>query len=138
MIKEFKDNDDIRDSALIFKSTFEQIKKLYEKNPAQAGELAISAIELALTGQISSDDFMIDLMLENIKVVNERNVIKYNKKVEAKREERMKDLQLEIIAELHLKGLKQRQIGDTLGISQQLVSSRLAIIRTDFPELLEK
>ena len=43
----------------IFGGTWEQIKKLYSTNPQQAGELAISAIEMALTGDISSDDFLV-------------------------------------------------------------------------------
>ena len=42
-------------------------------DPEKAGELAISAIELVLTGDVSSDDAMIDLFLEPIKVINERN-----------------------------------------------------------------
>ena len=52
-----------------------------EMDPEKAGELAISAIELVLTGDVSSDDAMIDLFLEPIKVINERNQHNYEVKV---------------------------------------------------------
>ena len=83
MIEFFKDNEP-RSSGVIYNSTFEQIKKLYEMDPEKAGELAISAIELVLTGDVSSDDAMIDLFLEPIKVINERNQHNYEVKVRLK------------------------------------------------------
>lgn len=136
MINNFKDTQ-VRDSGLIYNGTFSQIKKLYEKDPVMAGELAISAIELVLTGEISSDDFMIEMLLENVKVVNEKNKEKYNKRVESQQQKRIEELKLAEIAELHKQGLKQVQIAERLGIKQQLVSYRLGIIRTEFPHLLE-
>ena len=137
MIKGFKENES-RDSALIFNSTWEQIKKLHAVNPEQAGELAISAIELALTGEISSDDFMIDLLLENIKVVNERNQEKWNKKVETQKQKRIEDQKLDIIADLYSKGMKQKDIAARLETTPQTISNRLATIRADYPYLLTK
>ena len=136
MIKGFKEKEN-RDSAIIYNSTFEQIKKLYEKNPEQAGELAISAIELALTGDISSDDFMIELMLENIKVVNQRNSNNWQRKVESQKQKRIAEQQLDIIADLYLQGMKQKDIALKIGTTPQTVSNRLATIRTDYPELLK-
>ena len=136
MIKGFKEKEN-RDSAIIYNSTFEQIKKLYEKNPEQAGELAISAIELALTGGISSDDFMIELMLENIKVVNQRNSNNWQRKVESQKQKRIAEQQLDIIADLYLQGMKQKDIALKIGTTPQTVSNRLATIRTDYPELLK-
>lgn len=62
MINKFV-NDYFTNSGEIYSWQFEQIKKLYMINPEQGGELAISVIELALTGKISSDDYMIDLLL---------------------------------------------------------------------------
>jgi hypothetical protein len=62
LIEMFKDTQ-MRNSGLVYNGTLEQIRKLYDLNPEQAGELAISAIELALTGEISSDDILIELML---------------------------------------------------------------------------
>lgn len=63
MINKFLTDNYFADSGVIYSWQFEQIKKLYKINPEQAGELAISAIELALTGKISSDDYMIDILL---------------------------------------------------------------------------
>ena len=135
MINSFKESK-VSDSAVVYSRTLSQIKKLYEKNPVMAGELAISAIELALTGEISSDDYMIEIMLENIKVINEKNKDKYNKKVESQKQKRIEENKLDEIAKLHLQGYKQKQIAEKLGITQQKVSYWLGIIRSDFPFLL--
>lgn len=137
MINGFRESQ-VRDSAIIYKSTWEQIKKLYAKSPEQAGELAISAIELALTSEISSDDFMIELLLENMKVVNERNKVKFDKRTEANRQKKIADQKLDLIAELYAGGMKQKDIAVRIGITPQTISNRIALIRTDFPELLEK
>ena len=74
MINQFNDVE-ARNSGIIYKSTLEQIKKLYAVDPEQAGELAIAAIELVLTGQISTDDVMIDMMLTTTKAINANNGI---------------------------------------------------------------
>jgi hypothetical protein len=55
---------------------------LYQYDPEQAGELAISAIELVLTGDISTDDVSIRLMLKPMQKINENNVAKYESKKE--------------------------------------------------------
>lgn len=137
MIKSFKENE-VRDSGIIYQSTFEQIKKIYEKDPTMAGELAISAIELVLTGEISSDDYMIDVLLENMKVVNNRSQKKYETKKQNSQQARIQKLKLVEIAELYKQGIyTQEQIGLRVGESQQNISHRLGIIRTEFPELLE-
>ena len=135
MIEMFKDNE-MRNSGLIFNSTFNQIKSLYAMDPTAAGELAISAIELVLTGDISSDDPMISLMLEPMKIINENNNVKYDNKVENSRQKRIRELDLEKVAALMNQGYTQKQMGERLGITQQNVSYRVNVIRTKFPELL--
>ncbi len=77
-------------------------------DPELAGELAISAIELVLTGDISSDDPMINLMLEPMKVINENNNVKYDNKVESSRQKKINDLNLEKVAELMNLGYTQK------------------------------
>lgn len=136
MIYNFKDSQ-IRDSAIIYNSTFEKIKKLYTQNPEQAGELAIAAIELALTGDFSSDDFMIDLLLEEMKVIGKKNQAKYDKKLQANREKKIEEQQLRVIADLYLSGMKQKDIAIKIGTTPQTISNRLNTIRIDFPELLK-
>ena len=135
MIEQFKDNE-IRNSGIIYSSTFEQIKKLYAMDPEQAGEFAIAAIELVLTGEISSDDYYIELMLEPTKKLNENNRSKYDTKKENARLKKIEDMKLDKIAELISSGLKQSQVGERLGLSQQIISYRMGIIRTQYPELL--
>ena len=56
-------NSEIRDNGIIYSNTLQWIRQLYSISPEKAGEFAISAIESALTGEISSDDAMIKVAL---------------------------------------------------------------------------
>lgn len=136
MIEQFKDNE-MRNSGLIYNSTFNQIKQLHAMDPELAGELAIAAIELVLTGDISSDDPMISLMLEPMKKINQNNHVKYDNKVETGKQKKIQELNLDKVAELMLAGYTQKQIGEKLGMPQQNVSYRVGVIRTKYPELLQ-
>lgn len=135
MITYFNDVE-VRNSGVIYNSTFEQIKKLYALDPEQAGEFAIAAIELVLTGQTSTDDPMIELMLEPTKKINERNMERYDHKVENSRAKKIHDQKLDQIAELIQKGFRQREVAERLGLTQQVVSYRWSIIKSSYPELL--
>ena len=135
MIENFKDME-MRKSGVVYSSTLEQIKKLYAVDPEKAGEFAISAIELVLCGGISSTDMMIELMLEPAKTMVERDKDKYDMKVQTAKEKKMYEQKLDRIAELYKQGLKQRDIGERLGLSQQIVSYRMSVIKTEYPELL--
>ena len=136
MIEMFKDNE-MRTSGLIYNSTFEQIKELYKFDPEAAGELAISAIELVLTGDISSDDINVRLYLAPMRKINEVNIAKYETKVENQRQKKINEMKLDKIAELAAMGYKQREIGEKLGLSQQIISYRLNLIKKTYPELLQ-
>lgn len=136
MIEIFNDIE-MRNSGLIYNSTFNQIKQLYAMDPELAGELAISAIELVLTGDISSNDPMIGLMLEPMRKINQNNQTKYDNKVESSKQKKIAELKLDKVAELLNAGYTQKQIGERLGITQQNVSYRVGVIRTKYPELLQ-
>ena len=136
MIEMFKDNE-MRPSGLVFSSVLEQIKELHQYDPEQAGELAISAIELILTGDISSDDVNIKIMLAPLRKITEVNVTKYETKVENKRQKKIAEMNLDKIADLLAAGYKQREIGERLGISQQTASYRIDVIKKNYPELLQ-
>ena len=135
MITDFKENE-IRESGVIYNSILSQIKMLYAQDPAKAGELAISAIELVLTGDMSTDDFMIKLALENMKVIAEKNKEKYKKKVKSQEEKKFEEMQLAAIAELYNQGFTQKEIGIKLNIPQQTISYRLGIIRDKYSDLI--
>ena len=135
MIKEFKETK-VRESGVIYNSTFEQIKMLYQQDKEKAGELAISAIEMVLTGEISSDDFTVKLVLENLRVISEKNKQKYDKKISTQKQKKVEEMKLEEIAALYNQGLKQKEIGLRLGIPQQTVSYRLQIIKAEYPNLI--
>ena len=134
MITEFKDSQ-VRQSGVIYDGTWEQIKLLYETDKEMGGELAISAIELCLTGEISSNNPMIAIILKNYEKVNKKDSEKWEKRVEDKRQKRIGELQLEEIAAMLESGVTQQVIADTLGLSKQTISYRVKILRNEFPEL---
>lgn len=136
MIPYFKDNE-ARKSGIMYRSTLTQIKQMYELDPIQAGEFAISAIELLLTGEISSDDSTINIILAQNKEVNAKNASSYDLKVEQAKQKKIADQKLDEIAKMHLEHRTQKEIATKLGLSQQTVSNRLALIRNQFKELLE-
>ena len=137
MIECFNDVE-VRSSGVIMSSVFDQIKKMYAMDPEMAGELAISAIELVLTGQISSDDAMIDMLLAPAKVINDHNVQRYENRKEGSKNKKIKDMKLDEIAEMLQNGMKQKEIAERLHISQQTVSYRMGLIRTQYPELMQQ
>jgi DNA-binding NarL/FixJ family response regulator len=137
MIENFK-NIEMRNSGVIYNSILEQIKQLHAVDPEQAGEFAISAIELVLTGEVSTDDVIIQMMLTPMKKINENNVARYETKVENAKQKKIAEMKLDKIADLMIAGLKQREIGERLGISQQNVSYRVRLIKQNYPELLQK
>lgn len=136
MIEYFNDVE-VRGSGVIMSSVFDQIKKMYAMDPEMAGELAISAIELVLTGQFSSDDAMIDMLLAPAKVINDHNVQRYEIRKEGSKNKKIKDMKLDEIAEMLKNGMKQKEIAERLHISQQTVSYRMGLIRTQYPELMQ-
>ena len=136
MISKFKENE-ARKSALIYLSNFEQVKELYEDDKEMAGELAISILEMALTGEISSNNKMIRLMLKNFEVSAESNKQKYEAKERNTKEKKAEKYNLYEIAEMLNEGKTQAEIADALGISRQTVNRRLnEMIRVNYPELL--
>ncbi len=137
MIECFNDVE-VRSSGVIMSSVFDQVKKMYAVDPDMAGELAISAIELVLTGQISSDDAMIDMLLAPAKVINDHNVQRYENRKEGSKNKKIKDMKLDEIAEMLQNGMKQKEIAERLHISQQTVSYRMGLIRTQYPELMQQ
>ena len=136
MIEYFNDVE-VRGSGVIMSSVFEQVKKMYAVDREMAGELAISAIELVLTGQFSSDDAMIDMLLAPAKVINDHNVQRYEVRKEGSKNKKIKDMKLDEIAEMLKNGMKQKEIAERLYISQQTVSYRMGLIRTQYPELMQ-
>lgn len=136
MIKEFKDSQ-VRKSGVIYESTWEQIKKLYSQSPEMAGELAISVIEQTLTGDISSTDFMIQIICEGLKPINQNAQQKYDNRVKSNKEHKRETQQLDKIAELIDRGKTQEEIGKILGVSRQTVSNRIKIIKEEYPELIK-
>ena len=137
MINRFKDSS-IRDTGVINKGMFEQVKMLYLQDKEKGGELAVSLMELVLTGDYSSDDFMVQFAIANHNVIVQKNQQTYDKRVEAGKQARIEKLQLEKIAEMLAEGRKQTEIAATLNESKQVINNRVSILRTDYPELLDE
>lgn len=135
MITEF-DLDACRDSAVIYSSVLEQIEMLYEDDTELAGEFAIAAIQTVLSGDTTTDNKMIKVMLKQLQQSALKNQERYELSRESKREYKAKDLRLDEIAELVNEGLSVREIEQQLDIPKSTVSYRLGIIKKDYPELL--
>ena len=102
-----------------------------------AGELAISILEMALTGEISSNNKIIRLMLKNFEVSAESNKQKYEARERNTKQAKAEKYKLYEIAEMLNEGKTQAEIADALGISRQTVNRRVnEMIRVNYPELL--
>lgn len=128
--------DACRDSAVIYSSVLEQIEMLYEDDTELAGEFAIAAIQTVLSGDTTTDNKMIKVMLKQLQQSALKNQERYELSRESKREYKAKDLRLDEIAELVNEGLSVREIEQELGIPKSTVSYRLGVIKKDYPELL--
>jgi hypothetical protein len=130
MIKEFKDLP-MRPTGQVYQSMLTQIKKRYAKDPEQAGEMAISFIEFILTGEISSDDDIIEGFIEGYRVSTKKAQDRYDAKVDATKDS------LRPIAEMLNAGMRQAEIARRLGVQPPAISKKVTQIRTKFPDLLE-
>lgn len=128
--------DACRDSAVIYSSVLEQIEMLYEDDTELAGEFAIAAIQTVLSGDTTTDNKMIKVMLKQLQQSALKNQERYELSRESKREYKAKDLRLDEIAELVNEGMSVREIEQQLDIPKSTVSYRLGIIKKDYPELL--
>jgi hypothetical protein len=137
MITKFKDNS-VRQSGIIYSGVFEQIKLLHKQKPELAGELAISAIEYILTGEMSSDDPFMEIFLQPVMPVIEKNIEKYNDRIDKNHDKKRESLKLEDIAKLYNEGYKQKEIGKKLNINEKTISYRMKVIRENYPELLDE
>ena len=138
MIKEFKECP-MEKTGIVYQSLFEQIKMLYNNGEEElAKELAVSAIELSLTGQISSDDFMVQALLQNIGYVMKSTIDKKANHRESKEERQVEALKLKEIATMVNSGMTQKDIGAKFGVSQQTIAKRMLIIREKYPEWLKE
>lgn len=136
MIANLKDTP-MRTSGVIYQSALQQLRMLFPKDPQLAGELAISIIELTLTGEISSDDLTIQLATENLRNVVKNNQEKYDKTKETKRQSKIQEYKLDTIADLLKKGKSQSDIAKLLGVNKQTISYRINnMIKPNYPELL--
>ena len=137
MIQQLKEPN--RPTGVVYESMYNQMRMIHDKDPALAGELALSAIELILSGEISTDNDYIKVLLEGMKPVVSKAKERYDKTVEIKREEKIKKYNLAEIALLLRQGWTQNNIAAKLGISKQTLSHRInKMIKVDFPELLEE
>lgn len=135
MIKEFNEVA-VRQSGVVYDGSWDQIKMLYAMDPQKAGELAISVIELTLTGRISSDDPMIKMLLATVEKVVKKDTKKYNDKVAAQETKKLE--RLTQIADLYNRGMSQKEIAEVLGKSPSTISGDMTLIRTEYPYLLSE
>lgn len=133
MIKEFKKGE-TRQSGVVYDGSFEQIKLLHAMDPVKAGELAISVIELTLTGNISSDDPMMPMFLATVEKVVKKDKQKYESKVAASESKKLE--RLTRIADLYNSGMSQKEIAEALGKTPSTISGDMSTIRAEYSYLL--
>lgn len=134
MIKKFKDNE-VRATGIINRGMFEQVKMLYLQDPAAGGELAVSLMEQVLTGDHSSDDFMVKFAIANHQETIARSQERYDASKEARHD--AVEAGLREIADMLKSGMKQVDIARKLNISTSNLSKKVSKIRKEFPSLLE-
>ena len=130
-----KDLENERSTGIIYRSSLEQIREVFEVDKAKAGELAISIIEMSIMHDASTDDAMIKAMLKPQEVMVERNRQEYDAKVEAANNNKIEKLRLPEIAEMVRQGMKQAEIAKVIGVSQQTISNRIKKIEIEYPYL---
>lgn len=137
MIERFNDVE-MRDSSVIYGSSLKQIKEMYQIDPNTAGELAISIIEVAITGQMSTNNPLIKMALANFEDVANKNKKKWDDKTAKQREIRIEKLQLRKIAKLLREGKTQKEIAKLIGKAPSSVSEAVRILKTEFSDILSE
>lgn len=128
-----------RESFVMYTPQLEQAYDYYdmcktEGNYKKGMEFCIAMMETMLTGETSSDDKSVQMILRNSAKVAKSNIEKYNIKKESARY----GAHYDEVAKLYNQGLTQDQIANKLQISQGRVSQIYGEIRVKHPELLDR
>lgn len=134
LIKEFKNNE-VRATGVINRGMFEQVKMLYMQDPAAGGELAVSLMEQVLTGDHSSDNFMVAFAIANHQETISKAQHNYDLSKETKQNAIEEDLRKYV--DLFKEGYTQAEIAKKLGGTQSSVSKKLTKARKEFPHLFQ-
>jgi len=120
-------------TGIINQSDLDNVLDIYlnDGDVGLALDLAVATMTIALGGTYKCDDKSVKRMLRSTEIIAERNIIKYENRIEA----RIRTLQLREIVDLLNKGMTQKKIGELLGLTQQDVSYRIKVINTEFPDL---
>ena len=113
---------------------------VYDGEEDMAFHYLLTAVEKTLDADITYDDPRLKYVYGELDRLIAKSHDRFDKKVQSKEQANIDHYQLEEIAEMFFsQGLTQRQIADRLGnISQQGVSGRIKMIRSKYPELIEK
>lgn len=136
MIK-FRDDIHFNNTGIAYLTMLDSAKDLYDKDPELAGEYALSVLELILSGEYSTDNYVIKAMLNPFQFMANKNINKLEARKEKQDNNRIEKMRLKEIADLYLEGMNQTDIAKKMNVSRQTVSNRIKIIQTDFPELLD-
>ena len=130
--------DTCRDSAVIYKTMYKIISRKYQRGKyEEAAEMALAFLQVSLMGETTTDDEDIQDLCEPYLATSQKNMERYESKVENTKLKRLDDLRLLEIADLRNQGLSARQIEEQTGIPKSTVDYRLKIINKDYPELLD-
>lgn len=140
MIEKFKEAPCLKNSGIIYSDSYKSAKELYELDPLRGGELAMTILELVMTGDFSSDDPMFKIILNPLITATAKSDENYKKKVAEGKYKDIEENMLDKIAEYYNQGLTQQQISIKLNgtITQQTVGNRIRKIKEKYPEMLNE
>lgn len=78
----FRDDISFNNTGIAYLTMLDSVKDLYSTDPGLAGEYAISVLELILSGEYSTDNYVIKAMLNPFKFMANKNI----GKLEARKE----------------------------------------------------
>lgn len=119
-------------------TTIEQAYEFYqmaktEDDYAKCAEFCIAAMETALTGDNSSTNPLVKIMLKGDAEVAKKNIANWN----LKKEQSRMNTHFYEIADMYRQHMSQNEIAKEFEISQSRVSQILAQIKVEEPQLLE-
>lgn len=136
MINEF-DFDCGRDSSVLYGAIYKQVAMKYKKGSyEEAAELALAYMQVMLNGRTTTDDEEIAIIVEPYTALAKKANERYQSKVQRTKESKIKNLELDEIAEMVNNGETYSTIAAAMDISKSTVAYRVEVIREQFPELL--
>lgn len=128
-----------RNQGIIFHTYLDKYDMLRKMDKELADSYLLAMVETILGEEltpIKPEHEIVKCMLTEIDSISERNAVKYNRIKNARKEKQITEQRLDEIADMLNQGWSQSEIANQLNISQSTVSRRVALIRSEYKEML--